>query len=95
MAIGDEAQPVAIRERRGTRHIERVVPKFLNLAHILAEGLRCVKTGNVGLTALEKICSISAVESLLQIGMEMIVHSPRGGTAIDIGMTAHQLIQPA
>ena len=93
MLVVEEAQSVAIGESGNTRHGERIATQLLDVSDHLAQCLRCVKRGNIGLTAMEEISGEAAVECLLQVGREPIAHLSEGSPAVIVGAAPHQIIK--
>ena len=75
MLFVDEAQAVAIGESGSTGYVERVVPNLLDVTDKLALGFWGIGREDIGLTSVEEICGVSAVEGFLEIGGEFVSHS--------------------
>ena len=89
----DEAQPVAIGKRRRARHIERVAAQLLDLAHILAHGLRRVGRKDVRLPAVQEVGGEATVESLVQPGRKRIADAASRSTAVAVCMGGDKRIE--
>ena len=85
-AVVDEAESVAITERRHTCHIKRIATHLLDRAHKLAHSLGRVERGNIRLSAMQEIRGIATIEGLAQIRPERIGATALRGTLVLAGM---------